>query len=606
MGTGTAAVARGPLARWSSLRIDPATATLRPFLAAYLVVLGLSITMLPVVRVTGVTDEWPRGLLTAATGLVVMWLGLLPPRRSTTLLHLVGLPQVVVGIVMMLGGLLVAGFMLALVGSAVVLLPVLDGRPVNRTAARGDVLTYLLLIVLAFQGVAIASGLDGASRLVERADLSPLAVGTVLAVLGLGGIAAWWVGATAIGSLATIGGGLALFVLAAISAAGLGPALWILSGATYLRIGAMLLTPWRTRWSVDWRSLEAVLALALVTAGVLPILIVVAVEHLSGAIQESTLSERQVRFAAAAFALLVVAIAGIVGGRLLARPITHLRARVAALPLGPSEPAPEGVEVSEIAEIGRALDEASAALVRERRHKDELIATLQERNRDLAEATAAKDEFLGMVSHELKTPITAILGYSELLARPGLAGTGDLIEDIRDEANRLGSIVDNLLALARLDAGRPTDPEPVVLQSLVADAVRRTAERAPDRGLRAEVPRSMIVEVTIDQLRLVIHNLLSNAIKYGDPAGEILIRAAEVEQRAILTVTDGGPGVPDDQREAVFEPFFRSPTTASTVAGMGIGLAVCRRIVEANGGRCWAEPTTDGGTAFKVSLPLAI
>ncbi len=237
MGTGTAAVARGPLARWSSLRIDPATATLRPFLAAYLVVLGLSITMLPVVRVTGVTDEWPRGLLTAATGLVVMWLGLLPPRRSTTLLHLVGLPQVVVGIVMMLGGLLVAGFMLALVGSAVVLLPVLDGRPVNRTAARGDVLTYLLLIVLAFQGVAIASGLDGASRLVERADLSPLAVGTVLAVLGLGGIAAWWVGATAIGSLATIGGGLALFVLAAISAAGLGPALWILSGATYLRIG---------------------------------------------------------------------------------------------------------------------------------------------------------------------------------------------------------------------------------------------------------------------------------------------------------------------------------------------------------------------------------
>jgi two-component system OmpR family sensor kinase len=426
----------------------------------------------------------------------------------------------------------------------------------------------------------------------------------VLAGIGAVAAAAWWVGATAVGAGTTVAGGVALLPLVAVSAAGLGPVLWILSGATYLRIGAMVATPWRMRWMLDWKRLEVVLALALVTAGVVPILVIVGVEHLSAVISDTTLAERQVRFGAAAAALVIVAVAGVVGGRLIARPMAQLRSRVAALPLGPLAGTTDEVELSEFAEIGQAIDEASAALLRERQHKDELIATLQERNQELAAATAAKDEFLGMVSHELKTPITAILGYSELLARPGLARS-DLIEDIRDESDRLGTVVDNLLALARLDAGRPAEPEPVLLQPLVTEAVRRTAARAPDRRLRADVPRSLIVEVVSDQLRIVLRNLLSNAIKYGDPAGEILVKACQEEDRVVVTLTDGGPGVPADQHEAVFEPFFRSPSTAATVAGMGIGLAVCRRIVEANGGRCWAE-STDGGTAFKMSLPLAV
>jgi len=593
--------------RWRRLRIDPAKASLRPFLAAYLVVLGVSVSMLPVVRASGVTDEWTRGLLTAISGLAVMWLGLLRPGRVALALHLLtGLPQVALGIGMVMTGLSVGGVTLSLVGVAVLALPALDRLPGRASHPRGDVLTYLLLGALTAEGIAVAARLDDAASVFERAGWSAPAVGMALAGLGLAAAAAWWSGASRLGVVLTMAGGLALVGMVAISASVLGPTLWMLSGATYLRIGAMLLTPLRVRWTAaDWRSLEMVLALALVTAGVLPILIVAGIERLAGAPADSPPSEREIRFAAAALALSIVGVAGIVGGRLLARPVNRIRARVAALPLGPSERQSESVEVSEFAEIARAIDETSAALVAERRHKDELIATLQERNRELAAATAAKDEFLGMVSHELKTPITAVLGYAELLARPHLRATDELVDDIRDEANRLGSIVDNLLALARLDAGQPPDREPVVLQSLVAEALRRTRRLAPERRLRADVPRSLIVEVTSDHLHLVLRNLLSNAIKYGDPAGEVVLIATTVQDRAVITITDGGRGVPSDQHEAVFEPFFRSPTTAATAAGMGIGLAVCRRVVEANGGECWAEPIAEGGTAFKVSLPLA-
>ncbi len=599
----------GAAAGWSQgLRIDPAKAALRPFLAAYLVVLGVSITLLPVVRASGVTDEWPRGLLTAVSGLVVMWLGLLRPGRVASALHLLtGSPQIVLGIGMAITGLPVGGVTLALVGAATVALPALDRLPGRTSHVRGDVLTYLLLGALTMQGASVAARLDGTASVVEQAGWPPEMVGLVLAGLGLGAAAAWWWEASRMGAILTMAGGLALLGMVAISASVLGPTLWILSGATYLRIGAMLVTPVRVRWTTaQWRSLAMVVALALVTAGVIPILIVAGIEHLTGILEGSSLRARQMQFAAATFALLIVAVAGIVGGRLLARPIGHLRARVAALPLGPSERPTDAVEVSELAEIGRAIDEASVALFAERRQKDELIATLQERNRELAAATAAKDEFLGMVSHELKTPITAVLGYAELLAHPHLRASDELVDDIREEANRLGSIVDNLLALARLDAGQPPDQEPVVLQSLVAEALRRIGRLAPERRLRADIPRSLIVEVASDHLHLVLRNLLSNAIKYGDPTGEVVLSAATVQDRAVITITDGGRGVPAEQQEAVFEPFFRSPTTAATAPGMGIGLAVCRRVVEANGGACWAEPIADGGTAFKVSLPLAV
>lgn len=592
---------------WTRLRIDPAKASLRPFLAAYLVVLGVSITLLPVVRASGVTEEWPRGMLTAVSGLVVMWLGLLRPGTLTWVLHLLtGLPQIVLGAGMALSGLPVGGVTLALVGAAVVALPALDRRPGRPSEARGDVLTYLLLAVLAVQGLAVASRLDGGADLVDEVGLPTSLVGLALLVIAVAGAAAWWWRADRWAAVLTVLGGVALVGMVAISAGALGPTLWVLSGAVYLRAVAMVLTPWRLHWTADWRSLEMVLVLAIVTAGVLPILVVAGIERLVGAGLETPLREREIRFAGAALALLIVAVAGILGGRLLARPISRLRLRVAALPLGPSERHADAVEVSEFAEIGRAIDDASAALVAERRQKDELIETLQERNRDLAAATAAKDEFLGMVSHELKTPITAILGYAELLARPHLRATDELVDDIREEANRLGSIVDNLLALARLDAGQAPDREPVVLQSLVAEAVRRIAARVPERRLRAEVPRSIIVEVTSDHLHLVLRNLLSNAIKYGDPTGEVVLHAETAGDRAILTITDGGPGVPAGEHEAVFEPFFRSRTTAATAAGMGIGLAVCRRVIEANGGECWAEPIPEGGTVFKVSLPLAV
>ena len=438
----------------------------------------------------------------------------------------------------------------------------------------------------------------------------PAGFGMVLIAIGFGGIAGWWLGATPWATLITMAGGAALLVLVGISAAGLGPALWILSGATYLRILAMVATPWRIRWTVDWRSLEAVLALALVTAGVLPILIVASVEHLTGAVDATTLAERQVRFGAAALALLIVAIAGIVGGRLLARPIADLRIRVSALPLGAADRPNDSVEVSELAAIGRALDETSAALIREQQHKDQLIAALQERNRELAEATAAKDEFLGMVSHELKTPITTIMGNAEVLRKRAALideeSRSAALADIGHDAERLNRIIANLLMLARVDRGAAAEWEPILMKHLLDRMVEEHRQQHPYRTIRLEregAPAPVIG--VIGYVEQVLQNLLSNAEKYSpaDQPIDVVVRTAD--EHVEVRVLDRGSGIPPDEVDQLFTAFYRSPRTSGSAKGVGIGLAVCKRLIEAQRGTIWVQARQGGGTEFGFSLPAA-
>jgi signal transduction histidine kinase len=232
---------------------------------------------------------------------------------------------------------------------------------------------------------------------------------------------------------------------------------------------------------------------------------------------------------------------------------------------------------------------------------------LLQTNEALETANAVKDEFLGLISHELKTPITTILGNAAILARDG--GSVDrrgAIADVLAESERLAGIVDNMMTLARLEVGRPATTEPVYLERVARLVTRRMERQAGDRAFTISSDPGLIIEASAEHLEMILLNLLTNAVKYSTPATAIDIAIRQRGRRAVVSVADHGNGLNDDEAERAFETFYRSPRNQSGVPGLGIGLSVCRRLVEALGGQIWAGRRADGdGSVFAFWLPLA-
>jgi PAS domain S-box-containing protein len=234
---------------------------------------------------------------------------------------------------------------------------------------------------------------------------------------------------------------------------------------------------------------------------------------------------------------------------------------------------------------------------------------LQENEVELREALAAKDEFLSMVSHELRTPLTTILGNARVLAGRmrslDVDAQGGALLDIADEAERLNQVIENLLVLARLEAGRTLELEPVLLARFVQGVVAAERVANPEREYRtAACDGGLVVIGNPDALQQVLGNLLSNARKYSPPLEPIDIACVAEDGSVAVTVADRGVGLDPDELERIFEPFYRSPRTATT-SGIGIGLSVCRRLIEATGGSLAAAPREGGGAMFTVRLPIA-
>jgi signal transduction histidine kinase len=238
--------------------------------------------------------------------------------------------------------------------------------------------------------------------------------------------------------------------------------------------------------------------------------------------------------------------------------------------------------------------------------KDDLEAGVRSRTDDLERANAAKDEFLGMISHELRTPITTIYGNAQiLLARGGKLSDDEragAIADIEAESGRLQRLVDDLLVLARLEGGHGAVLEPILPERAIA----RTVASYMASGVRQVValiePGLPAVRGEPTYFEQVLRNLFSNADKYSPPAAPIDVVARRVEDGVEVSVADRGPGIADEDIDHVFAPFFRSQTTMHRASGAGVGLAVCRRLVEAQQGRIWAEPRPGGGTVVKFVL----
>jgi PAS domain S-box-containing protein len=222
-------------------------------------------------------------------------------------------------------------------------------------------------------------------------------------------------------------------------------------------------------------------------------------------------------------------------------------------------------------------------------------------------ADELRDVFVGMLSHELRTPVTAIYGGSQVLRRDHVdeETRREIIGDIISESERLERLVENLLVLARAErhvdlAGR----EPVLLRPMLAHVIADKRRRWPGSRIEFEVEPGL-PPVTGDEasIELVLRNLISNALKYGPPSGLVHVRASRQGDAVAVRVTDEGPGLEPDQIDRLFELFYRTDDARRRAQGAGIGLYVVRALVESADGRVWARNREEGGAEFGFELP---
>lgn len=218
-------------------------------------------------------------------------------------------------------------------------------------------------------------------------------------------------------------------------------------------------------------------------------------------------------------------------------------------------------------------------------------------------------QFVADASHELRTPLAAIRGYSELTRRSGHELPDDIrhaLSRIESESVRMSGLVEDLLLLARLDEGRALARDRVDLGRVLVDAVADARATAPDHDWVVRVPEDPI-EVIGDQPRLhqAIANLLANARVHTPVGTRVTVALGTLEGRAIVTVTDTGPGIPEDVQPILFERFARADTSRSRATGStGLGLAIVSAIVRAHDGRIDAV-SQPGETVFRLRVPLA-
>lgn len=267
------------------------------------------------------------------------------------------------------------------------------------------------------------------------------------------------------------------------------------------------------------------------------------------------------------------------------------------------------------------LLDATRAIEREREASQQLAAELAATARDLglrhAEAErqhAFRDAFIGVISHELRTPITTIYGMSQVLRRrfrslePALLGQH--LDDIADESDRLRRLTEDLLVLSRAEGGKLNVADELILvDHVVRDAVEEEAARTPSHDFSIDIAGPLpIVAGEATYVGQVVRNLLSNAAKYS-PAGTVIRVPVTAEDGGVVVrVIDAGPGVPGSAVEHLFEAFFRTPGAMRTAPGAGIGLFVSRELVQAMGGRIWggsAPPPAATGAEFGFWLPAA-
>ncbi|MDI3339208.1 MAG: ATP-binding protein [Sphaerobacter sp.] len=242
----------------------------------------------------------------------------------------------------------------------------------------------------------------------------------------------------------------------------------------------------------------------------------------------------------------------------------------------------------------------------------QLVETFNEMLSRLEEAFAAERRFVADASHELRTPLTALRGNAEILLRQIDAGRWDPADlqeglaDIRDEAERMGRLVQNLLTLARADVGWRPELEVIHLDQVAADAARLVTPLARQHDFRVRSDGEIDVIGNADQLKQLLLILLDNAFTYTPQGGEVELQVHRRDGIAEIVVRDTGPGIPPAQRQRIFDRFYRGDAARTHgAAGAGLGLAIARWIVDCHAGAIQIEDAEGGGTLVRVTVPLA-
>jgi signal transduction histidine kinase/CheY-like chemotaxis protein len=238
----------------------------------------------------------------------------------------------------------------------------------------------------------------------------------------------------------------------------------------------------------------------------------------------------------------------------------------------------------------------------------DLLNRLHQTASELSAAAVTKDQMLGLVSHELRTPLTTLRGNASALRRHGAQIASEEREsalvDIEHDPERLAGIVDNMLTLARMDSGFEAELEPLLLRRIMESAISDFG-RYTGHAVQLKVPVDLAPVLGKEQyIHQVLINLLTNAVKYGGNTGPIEVELTCAGDTATVSVADRGRGMSEETISHLWEPFFRAQEFQDKKPGIGLGLPVCKRLMEAQHGKIWAEQRPGGGSIFFFSLPI--
>ena len=307
---------------------------------------------------------------------------------------------------------------------------------------------------------------------------------------------------------------------------------------------------------------------------------------------------------AGAIAVAVLAAIGLPLVRASLSPLTAIEATAAAIADGDLTRRidhPSGK--TEVGRLARALDTMLATI--EAAYQARANGEEQARRSE-----AQMRQFAADASHELRTPLTSVRGLAEFgLQQRGHASTAELLRlmgMIQREAGRMTRLVEDLLLLARFDAGRPLDRAPIDLASIAAEAVQHARAAHPGRTLTLQAAEPAVVMADAERIRQITDNLIGNAIQHTPPQAAVTITVTSIADSVQLTVADQGPGMTAEQAAHVFERFYRADDARSrSRGGTGLGLAIAASLTAAHGGAITLDTQPGHGAAFHLRLPAA-